>query len=330
MIDVIGPSSTELTQPTDGKSVVKDFVTKYRLVSTNKGYTRHQTKFKEWCETNKLDWLVPSEEVVCRYLIFKHESPTDKRWSASTFGQARSAISDMYRFENGETASNSIGDGPLMRATMATIKKVADAPIQRKPFTQEDHFIPIFRTIDTTSFTDVRDYYMMLLAFGMVKRSEDITKLKMKNVTADDKRKCLIINHTPSKKKEKKNIEAVVSYAEDNPCMDVGRWHKIYISLVTKKEGEYYLQTNKGEKLSAATPRQSYKRLFAKAGLDWKGYGGHSARVGGATAIIENGGTEQQVKDQGDWTSEVWRRYNQPRSVIKAKATTHLNKKPKP
>ena len=302
---------------------IAEFNRKHRDASTNTSYTRHQHLYKQWCVNNNIDFSTPNIESVGKYLIHCFESKDKtRRWSSSTFNTARCAISDLYKFTFSDTSS--VGEHPMISSTLATIRKMSEPSSQKRPLTQE-HFSTIFKHINMTNFRDVRDYHLMLMMYAMARRAKEATQLLMSNIKINDEKGYLTITHTPAKQKAQKVVETTISYAPDNIVTDVGRWHKMYMSVavVTSK---YYFHSQSGEGLSAQTPRHSFKRLFTLAGLDFEEYGSHSARRGGATAMAEAGEDELSIKTHCTWSGDTYQRYIKPSNSTKAKATKHLNK----
>lgn len=128
----------------------------------------------------------------------------------------------------------------------------------------------------------------------------------------------------PAKKHKKEYVTTAVMFAPNNPHMDVGRWYDAYMSKCVRN-AKYLFHSEKGEQLSPSTPPHCFKRLFVLAGLDFTGFGGHSGRVGGTTAMMENAVNEYDIKYHGSWDSNAYLRYGRlaPRTV--ARATSHLN-----
>ena len=234
---------------------------------------------------------------------------------------ARSAVSDMYKFTH---PGATIGSDPLINATMKTITKIAPEPVSREPL-KPQHFQAIFRVIDLNSFRDVRDYHLMLMMYAMARRNCEAVRLLMQQVHADEENACLIVTHQPAKQRRVMTLTTPISYAPDNPALDVGRWHKLYMTKAVSGATQYFHSVT-GEALSADTPRHSFRRLFELAGLSYNGYGGHSARSGGTSAQVDMGGNELQVKTHGTWAGDTYLRYVKPKLQAKLAATQHLNK----
>ena len=53
------------------------FIGRGRKEETNKSYSYHQKLFKRWCEEREIRWRKPDEKVICRYLIYQHDSKKD-------------------------------------------------------------------------------------------------------------------------------------------------------------------------------------------------------------------------------------------------------------
>lgn len=302
---------------------IAEFNRKHRQSSTNTAYTRHQTLYKQWCGSNNIDSTTPQVEALGKYLIYCFESKDEsKRWSSSTFNTARCAISDLFKFTYNDTIS--LGEHPMISSTLATIKKMSAPSTQKNPLTKE-HFVGIFKHINMKSFRDVRDYHLMLIMYAMARRAKEATSFLMSNITVDEVNGMLLIKHTPAKQKAQKVVDTPISFAPDNIIMDVGRWHRLYMSVAVK-ESKYYLHKEDGTQMSAQTPRHIFKRLFTLAGFSFESFGSHSARRGGATAMAEAGQDELTIKTHCTWSGETYQRYIKPTNILKAKATMHLNK----
>ena len=294
------------------------FIGRGRKEETNKSYSYHQKLFKRWCEERKIRTRKPDEKVICRYLIYQHDSKKDnERWSASYFNTARTGIFDMYRYDGSK-----VKDSEMISDVMKSIVKRARPERQKEPLVVE-HFERILMVLDTKKFTDVRDYHMMLMMYAMARRGAEIVKLRMSEVIADNEHKCLLITHRPAKQKRQKEIETVIAYADENVTTDVKRWHTVYTMM--RKESKYYFHTVNGDKLSASSTRLAFKRLFEKAGMDFTGYGSQSARRGGTTALYQDGGNETMLKKHATWSGDTYLRYVKPSIEMRAKATKHLN-----
>jgi site-specific recombinase XerD len=297
---------------------VQQFIQAHQHSGTTSANDRYQKEYIQWCLQNGIDYNIPQPEQVARYLSQMWNA---RRWgSGSTFNSVRSAISNMYKYTYPEIQ---VGDHPLVTKTMETIGKLAEPSKSRKPITTE-HFSAIFHKIDMTSFRDVRDYAMMLFMFAMARRECEAIEFTKENVTIDTARECLIVTFEPAKQRKRTVKETAIAFAPDNIVMDVDRWHRHYSSMMVAS-ATYYFHSVEGKQLSASTPYHSFQRLFALAGLDFTGFGSHSARVGGTTAMIAAGSTEPQIKNHGTWSGEVYKRYNQPPVEVTRRNTEYLN-----
>lgn len=306
----------------DIRKEIAEFTREHRAKGTNEQYKKQQENYINWCKERQIDWEKGRAEMLCKYLMHKHR---EGRWkSEAAFNTARSAISDMYKHEEGTTGT--LGEHRLVQEVMKVIKKTAPEKKEKKAFTVE-HFRQIFKHVNVNDFVMVRNYLMMLLMYAMGRRGVEATRLRKAEVVADDEKRMLIVTHTPAKQKERKRMITPIAYATENGFMDVGKWHKIYTRLREgKPESPYYFQLDTGKQMNTNTVRQAYKALFEKAGMDFTGYGAHSARVGAATAMAEAGATGEEIDEHCTWVGETRKRYVKRSTENKARATRHLDK----
>lgn len=293
-----------------------------RNTKTAKNYSVYQRQYLEYCKGNHFPSTEPSPEILCKFLL---QNYTSGKWtSASTFNQARSAIADMFRY----THKAQLGEEPLVQTTINNIAANLPEPKQKKPLTT-DIIQKICASLDLAKFSQVRDYYMILLMMATYMRESEIVKLeinKVRVVSLPDGTRGMEIIHVPAKKRVKAEQRKYVAAAPNNGALDVLTWHNLYMSRCVHN-AVYLFHSQTGEGLSSTTPFHALKRLFTQAGLDFTGYGSHSARRGGATAALADGAHQALIKQQGSWTSSAVDRYLSPDPKTLFQATAFLNRK---
>lgn len=294
-----------------------------RNQGTMVGYSGYQKNFIEYCLKNNFDYTTPNVDYVCKYLMHKF---FEAKWtSGSTFNQARSAISDMYRY----SFNTRIGDSDLVCATINNISQHCRQPTQKNPLTREI-IARICAVINVNNREQVRNYYMMILMMAGFFREAEIVSLEMSRVKIlynhNNVGVGLEVEHTPFKKKKKEYIKKYISSAPSNLVMDVLTWHKCYMKYVNESSSFYlFHDVRSGAALSPKTPWHVFKSLFQLAGLDFRLYGSHSARRGGATAAFEAGVSVEMIKQHGSWQSNAVERYLRPSQEVQLSTTSFLN-----
>ena len=262
------------------------------------------------------------------YLVYKKEEGIWK--SESAFGSARSAIADMFKFQNGSTTS--IGDDPHVNAIMNVIRKTAPAPREKKPLTQA-HFTELVKHVKRDNFASVRNYYTIMLLFAMGRRGIEATKFLTANVTAKEKEKVLEVKFIPAKQIIEAYTTQGVNYREDNEMLNVRAWHELYMGLrakqcqLIKMESDFYFMREDGGRLTPDSIYCALKSMFANAGMDSTGISMHSARVGAATAMAEAGTSREIINEVMTFHGNQAATYIKTAKETKAAATNHLQKK---
>lgn len=309
-------------------SEVREFVRENRAEATNKQYTHHQALYIEWCKERGIDTKQGNKNALAAYL--SNAWKEGKITSASAANTARSAVSDLYRYmQEGE---QTLGESKIVRDVISTIEKKSKPQREAKPLLKQ-HFMEIFPHINLSEYTEVRDYYCMLLMYAMGRRGKEMTDLETDKVVNEREEKRMRVRHEPAKQKNRKEIETVITHATEKSAMNVGLWHEVYMKLREKRreKGEtdkcpYYFQTVEGKKMSTNTIRWGMKKLFKKANLPFEGIGTHSARKGAATAMAEEGVSTAMIDQHCTWAGETRNRYIRPSVMAKGQATKHLNK----
>lgn len=279
----------------------------------------------------------------------------EAKWTAaSTFNLARSAISDMYRY----SYNIRIGESDLVCATINNISQYCRQSSQKQPLTKEI-MERICAVINVNNRDQVRNYYMMLLMMASFLREAEIVLLEMERVKIiydnpntnnntytnnnsisiidnnnngnsngmnGSREVGLEIEHMPFKKKNKQYRKKIISSAPSNLVMDVVTWHKCYMKYVDASSSLYlFHDVRNGAKLASNTPWHIFKSLFKLAGIDFKFYGSHSARRGGATAAFEAGVSVEMIKQHGNWVSNAVEKYLRPNQQTLMATTSFLN-----
>lgn len=291
-------------------------------------YKTYQGQYRRYCYSTNINPDVPSAEHLCKFLMSKYENES---WSsASTYNLARSAIADLYRYNDSDT---SIGENKLVCATVKNISKQLPEATQKKPFTT-DLLLTIANKIDITSYMQVRNYYMMLLMVGTFMRESAVVLIEMKrvNIINVNNRDVLEIEHKPIKSSNNKQKKTYVDGAINNTLLDIITWHRLYVSMPAIVKSSLYLFhcMDSGGKLADNTAWHAFKYLFELIGRnDYSDYGSQSARRGGATAALEAGVPTPMIREQGHWSinSTAVQRYMKPSVESQLTATSFLNKK---
>ena len=160
--------------------------------------------------------------------------------SASSANTARSAVSDLYKYTNDN--EKTVGESKIVRDVIATIEKIAKPQRETKGIEQE-HFATRFRYVNLSEYIEVRDYYCMLLSYGLGRRGGEMMKLETSKIQNDKTNKRMIVRHEPAKQKMREEIETVVAHAPDNHARDVGKWHELHMELREKRVGKREAQT---------------------------------------------------------------------------------------
>ena len=307
------------------RAEIVSFNNRLRNQKTLKGYNHYQQHYIDYCVTQGFDHSKPSVEYLCKYLMKKFE---EGKWtSASTFNQARSAISDMYRYNY----NICIGESDIVCATINNISKHCDQPTQKKPLTI-DIITRICSVVDVLKRDHVRNYYMMLLMTGGFLREAEVVVLEMARVHIirdNNNVRGLEIEHIPFKKKTKEYVKKYISGAPSNLVLDVVTWHLLYMKYVINSGNisSLYLfhNVNDRSKLADNTAWHAFNSLFQLAGINYAEYGSQSARRGGATASFEAGVSVELIKQHGNWASNAVERYLKPSSTTLLTTTSFLN-----
>lgn len=293
------------------------FVRENRATATNKGYEQHKEQYKKWCNETGRQWQQASQENLVTYIIQQYKQ---KQWSASYCSSARSAISDIYKFNGGEK----LGESEMLRAVMDTIKKTAKPEKQKEPL-RIHHYREMFKVIDMQCFRDVRDYYMWLLMFSIARRAGEAVRIETRDVEIDEEKQLARITYTPAKKRRRVRKVAIVKFATNNPELNIRLWHETYTNMRKNKTAEKLFTSTEGKQLSASTPLHSLRRLLSRTSIDGKQFGGQSARRGAATTMAETGASYLEIKEHGDWSSEAVMRYIRTAEEQREPATRYLN-----
>jgi len=276
-------------------------------------------------------------ETYCRGLGFQTNNPIaiasfiEHRTSFGlAFGTIRgdvSAISHHFRHEK----SNPTDDSLVELAIRAASKK-APAVKHRKPITRQI-ILSLAKSADTTKFVEVRDFFLILIAYRAFLRGEEAISLRKDEcwsdafqsldlppnfrlpVGCDDRILWITISSSktnPQKQKlsyDERTVDTRIVGPDVIPEIDPIRWFDRYNALRSKKAEAFFhrsddFKLNDGF-MSPNTFNHIVKSRLAAIGITDVEFGGHSCRAGGATEAARKKVETRLIKRHGRWKSDA-------------------------
>lgn len=329
-----GPNAGRFTEDMswwDSKAVSRDrllglgdtFARSALEQSTLESYASAVEQFERWRRSFGFTGDVTDREITAYIRVMIVE----RGLSASYAKTSVSAISDKYRFE----PVNPTHSARVAQAKKAATK-MAPASVQRKPLVKA-MIAKIASKMDCSEKGQLRDLTMIVIAHRGFMRAGELTSLRFTDVRIEQIAPTdsdaalypaamvgidLLWIHisssktNPQKRKldptERKG-ETIVIGPDSNSAricpISLFRQWSFHRSVSSDWLFHQMPRNKRSQSLSVATYNHTVKRWMENAGLDSKGFGGHSTRAGGCTDAIRRAVDLRSVKKHGRWSSDA-------------------------
>ena len=164
----------------------------------------------------------------------------------------------------------------------------------------------------THNLVDIRFVVMSLLGFAGFLRISELLEIKTKEITFTDQGVKIFLPKSKADQLREGNV-VCISKTGNETCPV--KWLKNYLhstGLISEPDSFIFCRlwktkfghTAKGQyRISYATARDNFRERLKKMFPDYKNYGLHSLRSGGATAAADNGIGDRLISQHGRWSS---------------------------
>ena len=248
--------------------------------NTSTAYKTYAEQYKRFAAERGIETV--AAESLCEFMM---HGLLERDLSRSTLtDMIPAAVEDMFRYE----ASSPGRDEPaLMKGIKKAIRSLTKPSVPRKPILRAQ--LERMATGAGTSPHAVRDRFILILMFVGCLRESEAVQLLNEDVhlgKAEDGSEILYVRIRKSKTDQYgENATIVISGCRGSPICPV-MWYKRH--RTARRESTFlFHKIPKGSvaPLGKTTPNELIKKHLRSIGVDPKGYGSHSLRRGGATAV---------------------------------------------
>lgn len=287
--------------------------------ATRDGYRADLAHFADWCVTNGHTALPAESATVARYLAALAQAG----YKVATLERRLAAISSAHQAQGLDTPTR----GAAVRTILQGIKRAHGTAQDGKAPLLPDDLRRMVALLDASP-AGRRDRALLLLGFaGAFRRSElvslDLADLQMR-------REGLVVTLRRSKTdQEGQGAQKGIPRGRGRETCPV-RAVEAWIKAAGITEGPLFRPVAKAGRVSAQRLADFHlvrliKRLTAAIGLDPELYGGHSLRVGLATAAALAGAEERDIMRQtGHKSEKMVRRYIRDARLFEGNAADGL------
>ena len=245
--------------------------------------------------------------VVARYLNYvKCKNPNAK----SVVGDSLTSIKWLHYFVPGiNSANNPLNDDFLSKIVDSSKRNVINKKVRKKPLTTDIIRRVIENLPSVPSLKQLRDTLILSLAFCLLLRHDEVTHINCNHITEMNEGLKIDI---PSSKTDtyREGKTAFLSKANQavlhlfyqyisKANLNFSKNHFLFGPLLLNRSSK--LTCIKNQKLSYDTYRSIIKTAVASLGLNPNEYSTHSARSGGATALVSTS-SEYELMLSGRWS----------------------------
>jgi integrase len=287
--------------------------------STRQKYDSQWKQFEAYCEGLKFKTDEPIAIVsFVEYLTTHH-------YAFGTIKGFVSAVFDKFRHLESNPALSS-----YVSMAKKSASKKAPAVKRRDPLTRE-HLLSLSAKVNRSKFIEVRDFFMILLAYRGFLRGDEVVNLLSDEVWIDTfdssdtptelipasfSREILWITITSSKTNSQKqklayderSVENVIVGPDISPEIDPITWFRLYQSLRDKTADWFFHRVDSGDRdtsLAKGSFNHIVKNRCKETGINDLNIGGHSCRAGGATDAARKRVETRLIARHGRWKSDA-------------------------
>jgi hypothetical protein len=284
---------------------LRRFVEEWRPASTSRSYGCYIEQYKSFASSR--GFPLDSSVTLASFIRASALRGLGRQTCTTTIP---AAVAHLFRYApEGNPTS-----GPLLKAVKAAVGRITQPPVSRVALSLVI-LKRLGREVDFSSFTSVRDYFLILLmTLGMMRGSEAAALLEDDvEVKSVDGIQVLMIRIQKSKTDQLRVGDTVFLAAGPDNLICPLFWFKLYTEYFRSAGAPNFFHSKKTARsqpsalkgLVPATTCHILKDRLSAIGVDPKGYGSHSCRRGGATAAVAAGVDITLVKRHGRWKSDA-------------------------
>jgi integrase len=276
-----------------------------RAASTTKVYRLAYLKWKVWTDRFPHVKCIPaSPDHVALYLIFLGQTAA----SVSVLKLACSSLAWAHSLAELPSPTHSM----LVTETLAgLIFQLARPKAPKEPFSLQ-HLHSLMVQVDRACFTDMRNVTLMVLAFFVFFRFQEVVLLRVSNLTFFDSHLEILVEKSKTDQLRLGNVVVIsrmstfcpVAFLSDYMVLagiTVGGLNLLFRRVVFSAFGKYL--ATKDVPLTYSNVRDLVKTKAVFLGLDPSLFGTHSLRAGGSTVAANSGISDRLFQRHGHWAT---------------------------
>jgi site-specific recombinase XerD len=270
--------------------LVRAFAEAEKAASTRVCYERDWRIFRAWCAARMLSPLPSEPATVAAFLAAQAQAGV----KASSIGRRVSSVRYAHKLAGfTEPPTNT----ELVKATLRGIRRtLGTAPDQKAPATASIVGEMLRHCPDTLIGT--RDRALLALGFAGAFRRSELVALQVEDLTEVPDGLRVLIRHSKTDQEGQGQEIAILRGVKICPVEAVMTW----LARAEISTGLVFRSVLRGSRLTeTALPTQCValivKKLAHRAGLDPKGFAGHSLRAGFCTSAAEHGASIFKMMD---------------------------------
>ena len=297
---IVGKSLEDLA------SKVPGILRNSRAVNTSKAYQAAFLRWDKWVSSYPEVNAVPANPThVILYLT--HLSNT-----VGSFASISQFLSALSWAHNLQGYVSPVRDPVVVEVVSGLKRQLACPTVRKEPFSTEN-IKSLFKIMNTSSLTDIRNTTLIVLAFVAFLRFDEVTNILVKDLSFKDSHIELAIPKAKTDQLRQGNVVVIASTGGDT-CpvwllslyMKAAGFHKskrdssfLFTRVIFKNKKLQLFPT--GKPMTYTNVRDIVKKKAQQIGLNPKDFATHSMRSGGATAAAEAGVDERLMQKHGRW-----------------------------
>jgi site-specific recombinase XerD len=290
----------------DLASKVPGILKNSRADNTSKAYLAAFLRWEKWVSSYPEVTAIPANPThVILYLTYLSNTVG----SFASISQFLSALSWAHNLKGHVSP---VRDPVVVEVVSGIKRQLACPTIRKEPFSTEN-IKSLFKIMNTSSLTDIRNTTLIVLAFVAFLRFDEVTNILVKDISFKDSHIELAIPKAKTDQLRQGNVVVIASTGGYScPVSLLSRYMKSAGFSKSKRDSNFLFTRvifkNKrlqifhtGKPMTYSNVRDIVKNKAQQIGLDPKCFSTHSMRSGGATAAAEAGVDERLMQKHGRW-----------------------------
>ena len=277
-----------------------------RSANTSKAYHAAFHRWETWISEYSEASAVPaSPTFVILYL-------THLSINVKSFASISQFLSSLTWFHNLQGHASPVRDPVVVEVVSGLKRQLACPTVRKEPFSVEN-IKCLYKTMNLSSLTDIRNTTMIVLAFVAFLRFDEVTHIMVKDIVFKETHLELAIPKAKTDQLRQGNTVVIASTGSDTcPVRLLSLYMKVAEINKSKRDPSFLFTRvifkNKklqlfptGKPMTYTNVRDIVKKKAQQIGLNPNDFATHSMRSGGPTAAAEAGVDERLMQKHGRW-----------------------------